>query len=137
MYYAHIMAGFGQNSAIAQALDLMNAGDVLGAGIVCRQILQRDRRSHQAMVLLGQVESKQGGHEQAAAHLTRAVALAPTNLDYHVKLGEVLAAGGRNREALLRFDKALKLKADAPSALAGPRRCAPVGVLRTGRRHPR
>ncbi len=119
MYYAHVMAGFGQNSAIAQALNLMNAGDVLGAGNVCRQILGRDKRSHQAMVLLGQVESKQGGHQQAVVHLTRAVALAPRNLDYQVKLGEVLAAGGRNREALLRFDKALKLKADAPSALAG------------------
>ncbi len=120
MYYdGPIMAGFGQNSAIVHALDLMNAGDVLGAGLVCRQILERDTRNHQAMVLLGQVQSKQGGHRQAAEHLARAVALAPKNLDYHLKLGEVLAAGGRNREALLRFDKALKLKPNASSALAG------------------
>ncbi len=104
---------------IAQALDLLNAGDFVGAARVCRRILATDKRNHQAMVLLGQVESKGGRHDEAVALLSRAVALASRNVDYHVKYGEVLVTAGRNDEALLRFDKALKLKSDSSIALSG------------------
>ena len=52
------MAGVAHNPMIAKALDLLNAGDFLAAAWVCRQVLVTDKRNHQAMVLLGQVESK-------------------------------------------------------------------------------
>ena len=97
----------------------MNAGDMHAARLLCRQILESDTRSHQAMAQLGQLESMQGRHEQAATLLARAVALAPKVVRYHVKLGDVLATGGRNREALLRYEKALKIEAGCVSALAG------------------
>ncbi len=113
------MAGPASSSAIAQALDLLNAGDFVGAARVCRQVLDTDKRNHQAMVLLGQVGSNGGRHDEAVALLSRAVSLAPRNVDYHVKYAAVLAAAGRNSEALLRFDKALKLKPDYAAALAG------------------
>ena len=104
---------------IAQALDLLNAGDFAGAARVCRRLLETDKRNHQAMVLLGQVESNGGRHDEAVALLSRAVALASRNVDYHVKYGEVLVAAGRNEAALLRFDKALRIKPDSPIALSG------------------
>ena len=113
------MAGPASNTAIAQALDLLNAGDFVGAARVCRRVLETDTRNHQAMVLLGQVGSKGGRHDEAVAMLSRAVALAPRNVDYQVKYGEVLAAAGRLKESLLRFDKTLKLKPGYPAALAG------------------
>ena len=113
------MAGPASNAAIAQALDLLNAGDFVAAARVCRRVLETDTRNHQAMVLLGQVGSKGGRHDEAVAMLSRAVTLAPRNIDYQVKYGEVLAAAGRLEESLLRFDKALKLKPDYPTALAG------------------
>ena len=113
------MAGAASSSAIAQALDLLNAGDFVGAARVCRGVLETDKRNHQAMVLLGQVGSKGGRHEEAVTLLSRAVSLAPRNVDYHVKYGEVLLAAGRNSEAMLRFDKILKLKPGYPAALAG------------------
>ena len=113
------MAGHPSSPAIAQALDLLNAGDFGGAARVCRGVLETDTRNHQAMVLLGQVGSKGGRHDEAVALLSRAVSLAPRNVDYHAKYGEVLLAAGRNAEALLRFDKILKLKPGYPAALAG------------------
>lgn len=113
------MAGTSHTPAIAQALDLLNAGDFVAAGRVCRQVLEADTRNHQAMVLLGQVESNGGRHDQAVALLSRAVSLAPRNADYHVKLGEMLVGAGRNAEALLRFDRTLRIKPGYPPALAG------------------
>ena len=113
------MAGAASSSAIAQALDLLNAGDFVGAARVCRGVLETDKRNHQAMVLLGQVGSKGGRHEEAVTLLSRAGSLAPRNVDYHGKYGEVLLAAGRNSEAMLRFDKILKLKPGYPAALAG------------------
>jgi tetratricopeptide (TPR) repeat protein len=71
------------------------------------------------MVLLGQVWSKAGRHDEAIGLLSRAVTLAPRNVDYHVKYGEVLVAAGRNAEALVRYDRTLKLKPGYPAALAG------------------
>ena len=108
-----------RNTAIGEVLDLLNAGDMHAARLLCRQILESDTRSHQAMAQLGQLESMRGRHEQAATLLARAVALAPRVVRYHVKLGDVLATGGRNREALLRYEKALKIEAGCVSALAG------------------
>ncbi len=113
------MAGPASNAAIAKALDLLNAGDFAGADRVCRRVLETDTRNHQAMVLLGQVGSKDGRHDEAVAMLSRAVTLAPRNLDYQVKYGEVLATAGRLKESLLRFDKTLELKPGYPTALAG------------------
>jgi len=113
------MAGPASNSAIAKALELLNAGDFNAAAGVCRRLLETDKRNHQAMVLLGQVGSKGGRHDEAVALLARAVALAPRNVDYHVKYGEVLVAAGRVKEAMVRFDKTLKLKPGYPTALAG------------------
>jgi len=113
------MAGRASSSAIAQALDLLNAGDFVGAARVCRRVLETDKRNHQAMVLLGQVGSKGGRHDEAVALLSRAVTLAPRNVDYLVKYGEVLVSAGRNSESLLQFDKTLKLKPGYPAALAG------------------
>ncbi len=108
-----------RNTAIEQVLDLLNAGDIQAARLLCRQILDTDNRSHQAMAQLGHLESMSGRHDQAVTLLTRAVALAPRVVRYHVKLGDVLATAGRNRAALLRYDKALKLEAACRSALAG------------------
>ena len=65
-------------------------------------------------MLLGQGGGKGGRHEEAVTLLSRAVSLATRNGDYHVKYGEVLLAAGRNSEAMLRFDKILKLKPSAP-----------------------
>ena len=113
------MAGSASNSAIAAALELLDAGDFVGAARVCRGVLDADKRNHQAMVLLGQVGSKAGRHDEAMELLSRAVTLAPRNVEYSVKYGEVLVAAGRNAEALLRYDKTLKLKPGYPAALAG------------------
>ena len=104
---------------VRQAVDLLETGDADGAARVCRQILQQDARNHQAMILLGQIVAGQWRHDEALELLARAVSLAPKNADYHVKLAEALTTQGRQREALLRYDKALRLKADFPAALAG------------------
>ena len=58
-------------------------------------------------------------YQEAVSLLSRSVALAPDEIDYHVLLAEALATQGRFREALSRYNKAFKLDGNYPAAVAG------------------
>ncbi len=104
---------------MAEAVRLLNAGRVAEAELVCQQVVARQKKNHQALAILGQIASMGSRHQEASQLFTRAVALAPAEIDYHVMLAEALATQGRHREALSRYDKALKHRPDYPPALAG------------------
>ena len=104
---------------LSQAIRHLNAGRVAEAHRLCSEVVQRHRNNHQALAILGQIASMSSRHQEAARLLSRCVSLAPAEIDYHVLLAEVLATQGRHREALARYDRALKLRGDYGPALAG------------------
>jgi tetratricopeptide (TPR) repeat protein len=106
-------------NALNEAVRCLHAGDVQQAERVCRQILARDKQNPHAMAVLGQIATMGSRHEEAVRLLTRSVSLAPRQVDYHVLLAEALATQGDHREAIARYDRALKLQPGYPPALAG------------------
>ena len=107
------------NVLLAQAIRSLQAGQVGEAEQLCRLILEGSRKNHQALAILGQITTARGRFDEARDLLTRAVTLAPREIDYHVLLAELLVTSGRHRVALARYDRALRLKRDYPPALAG------------------
>ena len=97
------------DTALAQALSLLNAGRLVEARRLCEDILAGNRRDHRAAAILGQIATIQSRHQEAVSLLSRCVKLAPAEIDYHLLLAEALTTQGRYRESLSRYDKALKL----------------------------
>ncbi|MHC4081337.1 MAG: tetratricopeptide repeat-containing sulfotransferase family protein [Planctomycetota bacterium] len=97
----------------------MNAGDLVQAEQVCRELLARNRKDHRVVAVLGQIATATSRHDEAVKLLVQSVTLAPREISYHVLLAEALATQGRPDEALSRYDKALKLDPSYPPALAG------------------
>jgi Flp pilus assembly protein TadD len=108
------MAGHHADTALARAVSLLSAGRVLEAQEVSRQILAANRRDHRAAAILGQIATMLSRHQEAVTLLSGCVKLAPTEIDYQVLLAEALTSQGRFRDALSRYDKALKLDASYP-----------------------
>ena len=106
-------------TTLAQAVSLLSAGRVVEAQGLARQVLAANRRDHRAAAVLGQIATMLSRHQEAVTLLTGCVKLAPAEIDYHALLAEALTTQGRYREALSRYDKALKLDAAYPPAVAG------------------
>jgi tetratricopeptide (TPR) repeat protein len=113
------LAAFAPNVSFNRAVELLNAGDVVQAGQVCRDILARNHKDHRAVAVLGQIATMTSRHDEAVRLLSQCVSLAPREIGYHVLLAEALVTQGRHAEALSRYDKTLQLKSGYPPALAG------------------
>ncbi|MHC4210431.1 MAG: tetratricopeptide repeat-containing sulfotransferase family protein [Planctomycetota bacterium] len=113
------MAALSSSAAFSRAVELLNAGDVVRAEQVCRDILARNRKDHRVLAVLGQIATMTSRHDEAVNLLGQCVAVAPREIGYHILLAEALATQGRHDEALSRYDKALRLESDSPPALAG------------------
>ena len=107
------------NALLTRAVNLLHAGEIHLAQQLCCQVHAANRKDHRAAAVLGQIATMQSRHQEAVRLLTQCVKLAPAEIDYHVLLAEALATQGRFREALGRYDKALKLEAGYPAAVAG------------------
>ncbi len=113
------MSAFQQSASLARAVQLLHAGDLQRADAICRQVLAQRRNDHQAHAILGQIATMQTRFGDAVRHLDKAISIAPREVDYHLLLAEALESSGRHREALARYDRALKLRPHYPPALAG------------------
>ncbi len=113
------MSAFQPGISTDAAIRHLHAGKVQEAEAICRQVLVANRNDHQALAVLGQVLTMQGRFDDAMEVLSRAVALAPREIDYHLLLAEAQATNGHHRDALSRYDKALKLDRTYPPAIAG------------------
>ena len=78
-------------------------GRLADAEATCREILARDERHAGAWHLLGILAFRAGHAQQAAEHVERAVALAPSRADSRCTLGFVLRALNRPAEAEAAF----------------------------------
>ncbi len=107
------------DTALARAVTLLRAGRVIEAQELSRQVLAANRRDHRAAAILGRIATMLSRHQEAVTLLSGCVKLAPAEIDYHVLLAEALTTNGRYREALSRYDKALRLDTAHPAAVAG------------------
>ncbi|MHC4142926.1 MAG: hypothetical protein ACYSUF_14050, partial [Planctomycetota bacterium] len=69
----------------------MNAGDLVQAERVCRDLVARNRKDHRVVAVLGQIATATSRHDEAVKLLGQCVSLAPREIGYHVLLAEALA----------------------------------------------
>jgi len=101
----------------AQAL--MRAGRIGEADEVLRAHALARPNDHEALALLAQIASMERRLDEAESLLMRAIRGDRARADYHALLAEVLTTAGRHREAIGRYDHALKLHRDYDAAHAG------------------
>ncbi|MEK9723550.1 MAG: tetratricopeptide repeat protein [Rhodospirillaceae bacterium] len=97
---------------LARALRLHEAGDLLGAGTLYREILAVEPDHVDALNLLGVVMHAAGEVDLAIELTGRAAALAPDYAAPCVNLGNALQAAGRADEAVAQFQRGLELEPD-------------------------
>lgn len=96
--------------ALRLAHSRQNAGDLIGAEALCRQILQAQPAHAEALHLLGVVLHMQGNLKEAIEALRRAVAADGGVAVYHANLGEMCRQAGQLDEAISETGCALALE---------------------------
>lgn len=103
-------------SPIGTAVQHLQAGRLLEAQTICRQILATNPTDPEVLHLLGTIESELGQPEMAAGLLERASRLQPRNAILLNTLGSAYGMLGRNAEAEKCFRRAVSLKPDLAEA---------------------
>ncbi len=98
---------------LALAVHHHEAGNASKAASLCRQILRREPRHAEALLLMGRMAAAAGKPERAA-QLFAKVATAPTAATTRLRLGVALREIGRPEEALAHFEAASRLEPDSP-----------------------
>jgi tetratricopeptide (TPR) repeat protein len=113
------MGKFQDDTLWRQAKQAFQAGNFPQAQANCEKLLRRDSRNIHALEMLGRVALAQGFTEKAASYITTYASLRPRDPTPQLLLGEILTFEGRHREAVSRFDRALRLQPDSTMAVAG------------------
>jgi protein O-GlcNAc transferase len=103
-------------SDIDQALAHHQAGRLLQAEAIYRQILQAQPDDADALHLLGVIAHQRGEHEDAVTRIRHAIRINPRVAEYHNNLGEALRALGQLPAATTAYQEALRLRADFADA---------------------
>jgi len=107
----------------------MQAGHVAAAEELLTQHIAGRRNDHEAKAILAQIATMNRDFQAAELLLMQAIRGDRKRADYHAVLAELLTTSGRYREAVARFDQAIKLHPGFDAAVAGK---AEV-YLRTGK----
>jgi len=102
-----------------QISSLLYSGDLVNAEAMCREHLKKRTRDHEAMAMLAHVNFTIGQLQEAERVLSRAIAIDSKRADYQALMAEILTNSGRHREALARYDRALKIHRSFEGAIAG------------------
>jgi tetratricopeptide (TPR) repeat protein len=102
--------------AFALALRHHQAGNLLPAEQICRQILQAASGHADSHHLLGVLAYQTGRYEQAVSAIRSAVALNPSAAVYLINLGMAQEALGQIDEAVACYQEALRLQPDSAEA---------------------
>jgi len=112
--------GSHEDSALRDhAQSLMRAGQLGEAMEMLRTHSAARPNDHEALALLAQIASMERRLDDAESLLMRAIRGDRKRADYHALLAEVLTTGGRHREAIGRYDQALKIHNTYDAAHAG------------------
>ena len=104
--------------ALMYAERCRNAGQLLEAEAVCRQILEARPNVPEAEHLLGVIAHQNGRLGEAIEHVKRAAKLAPHVALFHANLGEMLRLAGRPKLAVEAARCALEIEPTMPAALS-------------------
>ncbi|MHC4786044.1 MAG: tetratricopeptide repeat-containing sulfotransferase family protein, partial [Planctomycetota bacterium] len=113
------MGKFQDDTLWRQAQQAFKAGQLPQARGKCERLLQRNSRNVNALEMLGRIALAQGLTEKAESYITTYATLRPRDPSPHLLLGEILSFQGKHREAVQRYDHALRLRPDSMTAVAG------------------
>ncbi len=105
------------SSRLETAADLVRAGQLDAAEVLCREVLQQGPEGL-AFYILGLIASRRDDPSQASRHFAEVVRLHPDNPDYRHILALSLLAEDRLDEALDSLDRAVDLRLQFPAAQA-------------------
>ena len=89
------------------------------AAVSPKRHLKKRTRDHETMAMLAHVNFTIGQLQEAERVLSRAISLDAKRADYQALMAEILTNSGRHREALARYDRALKIHGSFEGAIAG------------------
>ncbi len=98
-----------QQAQFAEAVTLLQRGDVAAAEAICLAMLRREPRHFGALHLAGLVALQAGRHEESITRLQRAIAINSKDAAAQSNLGLALMQAGRLQDALKSFEGALTL----------------------------
>jgi len=110
------MPTFTVQQAFALALQQHQAGQLIAAEALYRQLLAAEPRHADALHLLGVIAHQTGRNEVAVDLIQQAIVLAPTVPEYFSNLGEAYRAEGKFDEAIAACRQAIARKPDYPEA---------------------
>jgi tetratricopeptide (TPR) repeat protein len=105
------------SQALSRAISAYNAGKLVAAERLCRQIVNVQPDLFDALHLLAIVQSRLGNKDSALASFNRALMVRPDDAAALFNHGRALQALKRFDEALARYDRALKVRPDYAAAL--------------------
>ena len=109
-----------QDKAVrSQAQAMLRAGQFDDAETLLRDHVARRKNDHEAMALMAQLATIGRRYDQAESLIMRALRGDRKRADYHALYAELLTTQGRFRDALARYDQALKAAPDYEAAVAG------------------
>jgi predicted O-linked N-acetylglucosamine transferase (SPINDLY family) len=106
-----------QQRALAQALQLHQAGRLPDAEAAYRQVLALDPGNAQALHMLGALANQVGQHAAAVELISQSVRIESTAANAHSNLGVAYQSLGQLQEAVGCYQRALALKYDHVDAL--------------------
>lgn len=112
--HAALLAGI--PDLIKTAIAHHQAGRLLEAETIYRQVLQVDPHDPDALHLLGVVARHAGRYDEAVALINKAIQLLSTEANFYNNLGPAYRALGRLDEAMACYRKAIKLRPDHADA---------------------
>jgi predicted O-linked N-acetylglucosamine transferase (SPINDLY family) len=101
---------------LERVLELIHAGQLAPARVLCKEILAKEPRNFNALQLAGHIALREGDYSAAASSLAAARAVNPLNPAVYSNLAVALLALKRPAEALQCCDMALRLKPQFPEA---------------------
>ncbi|OUS10617.1 hypothetical protein A9Q90_00625 [Gammaproteobacteria bacterium 54_18_T64] len=101
--------GQSASEALQSAMARHQAGDLSGAELAYRQLLEKDPRQADATHFLGILMHQQGQHEQALELIEQSLQLSADNPVYHNNRGNILTATGHLEDAARSYGKASQL----------------------------
>src|ERR1051325_7181577 len=94
---------------IRQGRQLLQQGRLMDAANVCRQVLQKEPNSAEALHMLGLVSGRMGNLDMAAKLIGCAISLNGSSAEYHSDLATAFRNLGRGKEAESAARQALRL----------------------------
>jgi len=95
--------------SLNQAIEYFQAGNLNGAELILKRVIQVDSKCLPALHILGLIKASQGLHKEAALLLKKAVRLSPEDASLQYNLAKALSESGENLESIPYHKKAIEL----------------------------